>query len=364
VLESLDFEYNDPPNQNLWRCILGGAQQLALNMAAQLKQGQPKTGSRVTAIRALTPTTMQIDVAGAPVATTYHGVFNSTTLGCLGRIDTTGVNLPYAVREATRVLSYGPSAKVGILFDHAWWKFDLNGNSGSAGSTDYNITTGGLGHSDLNLRTVVYPSYNGDVVQGQPAVLLCSYTWQQDALRLGSLMSSSLDHATAVAEEEANGLKDLLIRELARLHASSAVPEAQLADIISKSWQDHYAHDWTHDPNCSGAFAFFGASQFSTLWGDMIQPAGNLVVVGEATSPHHAWVVGALESAVYGVYAWLKLREGDIQGASAALGVLATPVSGNPFVGLPDYMEENTAAWAAILGNFAEEEYFAARKPE
>jgi hypothetical protein len=31
-------------------------------------------------------------------------------------------------------------------------------------------------------------------------------------------------------------------------------------------------------------------------------PSGNLVVAGEAASPHHVWVVGALESAVVGLY--------------------------------------------------------------
>src|SRR5437762_5904078 len=32
------------------------------------------------------------------------------------------------------------------------------------------------------------------------------------------------------------------------------------------------------------------------------------VIVGEAASPHHAWVVGALESVVHGIHAWLGLN--------------------------------------------------------
>ncbi|KAK5651611.1 hypothetical protein OQA88_11884 [Cercophora sp. LCS_1] len=354
VLESLDFEFNDDSSKNTWRCILGGAQQLAINMAATLQGNQPQFGQRVTAIRATNKLEMQIDIAGTTVPAAYNGVFNSTTLGCLGRIDTTGVNLDYPVREAIRTLSYGPSAKIGILFDHAWWKFDLGA---TPDDTTYNIKNGGLGHSDLNLRTVVYPSYNGDLTPTQPAVLLCSYTWQQDALRMGSLMSSSRVPAIAEAEEQANGLKALLIRELALLHHTSTSPKSlqDIESIIANSWTSHFSHDWTHDPNCAGAFAFFGPSQFRKLWPSLIQPTGNLIIIGEAASPHHAWVVGALESAVYGVYSWLKLRRGDIQGATSALTLLGAEESGNPFVGLPDYMDANMAAWAAIFGNFAEE---------
>ena len=366
MLESLDFEFNDPPAPNQWKCILGGAQILATKMAGQLP-AIPATSfsQKVTAIRAVDTLTMQIDVStngasSVPVDTAYNGVFNSTTLGCLGRIDTEGANLGYTAHEAIRALSYGPSAKIGIIFNNAWWMNALN--TGNPGPSDYNIATGGLGHSDLNIRTVVYPSYNSDLTEGQDAVLLCSYTWQQDALRIGSYMSSSTNVAQANADEDALGLKALLIRELARLHANEYVTEAELEGIIGKSWLTHYSHDWTRDPNCSGAFAFFGPGQFANLWPGLIHPTGNLIVVGEHASPHHAWVVGALESAIYGVYSWLSLRQGDIQGAPEALSLLGKSQVGNPFVGLPPYMDQNQAAWAAIFGNLAEEKYWAKQR--
>jgi hypothetical protein len=57
--------------------------------------------------------------------------------------------------------------------------------------------------------------------------------------------------------------------------------------------------------------------------------------MGEAASPHHAWVVGALESAVQGICLWLKMRQDEIEGAADAIKNLQTPVKGNPFVGLP-----------------------------
>lgn len=359
MLESLDFEYSETPNDNNWRCILGGAQQLAINMARSLTSNQPQFGQRVTAISAAPydKLAMRIDVHHKPIDKIYNGVFNSTTLGCLGRIDTSGASLDYATHEAIRTVSYGPSAKVGVLFSRAWWMFDL----GETTTTNYNIATGDLGHSDLNVRTVVYPSYNADLLKNKDkeAVLLVSYTWQQDALRMGSLMSA------LPGQEDANGLRKLLVHELARLHTRPDGPnQQQLEEIIDGSWRTHFSHDWTHDPNCAGTFAFFGPSQFQTLWHSLIHPSGNLIIVGEAASPHHAWVVGALESAVYGVYSWLNLRKNDIAGAGAALDVLENtknPVQGVPFVGLPDYMDANAAAWAALFGNLKEERFFEGR---
>ena len=49
----------------------------------------------------------------------------------------------------------------------------------------------------------------------------------------------------------------------------------------------------------SGAFAFFGPGEFSTLYATLNRPAvyGRLHFAGEALSTRHAWVVGALDSA-------------------------------------------------------------------
>jgi hypothetical protein len=80
----------------------------------------------------------------------------------------------------------------------------------------------------------------------------------------------------------------------------------------------------------------------------MIHPKGNLVLIGEAASPHHAWVVGALESAVYGVDLWLRTRASDISGATDAIDLLEKAVVGVPFVGLPPYMNPTIVGWSAV----------------
>ncbi|KAI1940051.1 hypothetical protein LOZ66_002486 [Ophidiomyces ophidiicola] len=335
VLESLDFAFD---NATKWYCILGGAQELAKRMEAKLVH-KPAYERRVTAIKATNLLQMEITVKGEPKPLRYAGIFCSVPLGCLRQIDTSEARLNYATKQAMRSLGYGASAKVGIKFKRAWWIHDLGKN---------NIKLGGLGHSDLTLRTCVYPSYNLYDPPTQSAVLLCSYTWQQDAQRCSSLISDNSDHKQKVRDEAM--LKELLLRDLARLHKSDHMTEAQAYKLISDNYVDHYAFDWYKEPNAAGAFAFFRPQQFSGMWSKLIQPSGDFVIIGEAASPHHAWVVGALESAVHGVHAWLGQYRRLIPGGEEAIRLLETYDKRNPFIGLPPYMDPNLSKWHSYLG--------------
>ena len=339
ILESLDFEYAENTE---WKCILGGAQQLAIRMESKLRQ-KPTYNSRVTAIRAL-PEERKVEVdfqnKNNTHTNTYDGVFNSTTLGCLKQIDTSNAGLSYGTKQAIRSLGYGPSAKAAIKFNKPWWIYNLG---------DHNIKSGGLGHSDLTIRTCVYPSYNIYDPKDKPAVLLCSYTWQQDAQRIASLISSADDNHHDQQKADEQRLKELLLRELTLLHSKDGKFDEDLYTHISESYLDHHAHDWYHDPNTVGAFAFFRPQQFSEMWSKIIQPSGNVVIIGEAASPHHAWVVGALESAVHGVHAWLGLNKDKIRGATDAIKILEEKDPKIPFVGLPPYMQQNMSYWHSFL---------------
>ncbi|KAF2108807.1 hypothetical protein BDV96DRAFT_586723 [Lophiotrema nucula] len=358
ILESLDFDWNGvvppypapKPKPIDWRCIFGGSVELAKNMEGRLTH-QPTYGKRVTRIDLNDDSTLGVYTQDSSTATNYDAVFSSTTLRCLKMIDTSRLDLHYGVKQAMRSLDYGPSAKVGILFDQAWWR-----NPAVMGKNT--INQGGIGHSDLTIRTCVYPSYNILAPDGVGKhVLLCTYTWQQDAERIGSLMCSTADPNTipidqrqTIVNDEAK-LKELILRDLARLHAADGLDEDALYQTISSSYVDHYAHDWTHDPNFAGAFAFFKPQQFSQLWPKLLHPSNDFIIIGEVASPHHAWVVGALESAVVGVYHWLAgLPASDT--VSAAKDLL-TKGDGDPkntcFWGLPDWMDVNTADWIGLL---------------
>ncbi|KAM7211266.1 putative amine oxidase [Rhypophila decipiens] len=347
VLESLDFEYKtaeDPGPAINWYCVLGGAQQLATRMETSISS-KVQYSSLATRIAVQAPMSVDVTINGGPdpakpggTTKTYSCVFNTTTLGCLEHMDTTAAGLNSATRTATRALGYGPSCKVAIRFTHAWWIHDL--------PADTCVKRGGLGHSDLNMRTCVYPSYNINDPPGTPAVLLVSYTWQQDAQRLGSLFTGDPSTETA--------LRDLLIADLVKLHSSNRpgdpTPE-QLYDIIQPAYMTHFAWDWYTNPNTAGAFAFFRPFQFSSMWGKMIQPSGDVVVVGEHASPHHAWVVGALESVVHGLAAWCHVNAGKQPALKDVINVLVGDEEGNPF-------------WNGLLGVWDRQELLEGRRRE
>jgi monoamine oxidase len=292
VLESLDFDYPTKPSEKIeWFCIEGGANILAQDMERKIR-ATPRYESPVTSIKVenMKDThNITVGVKDALLPQKYAAVFNSTTLGAMQRMDLSEAQLNYGTKQAIRTLNYGASCKVGIWFSEAWWI-----------RPPFNINKGGLGTTDLPLRVCVYPSYNIDDDHRKPAVLLCSYTWEQDASRLGAMISKDSPNGEEM-------LKNILFKNLARLHATTEVPYAKVHEIITSSYITHHAHDWNNDPYSVGAFAFFGPSQFKEVWPDLTTPSadGKLFIIGEASSTHHAWVVGALESALRGVFQFL-----------------------------------------------------------
>ena len=344
VLEYLDFSYSP---ETKWWCIEGGAQQLGLKMAAKLaNQTSISYNSRITGIDASTPNMAQVQLNGLWQGS-YVGVFNSTTMGCMQQMDLSKAGLSYGQKQAIRSLGYGASAKVGMKFSQPWWinKFQIN--------------EGGLGHTDLPIRTTVYPSYNLYDPKENSAVLLCSYEWQQDAQRIGTLISSSSNHIVAVAEEAP--LKELVLRDLALLHANQPGTMMSADDVyamIAPLYIDHYAHDWYHDDNTYGAFAFFRPQQFGSMWPYIIAPSPSVVIIGEHASNHHAWVVGALESAVHGVHGWLT--QNNFPGAQDAAELMKswkTPTPQNPFGGLPPFVSSKQRQWQTRFGLANDEKF-------
>ncbi|KAL2671599.1 hypothetical protein Neosp_014189 [[Neocosmospora] mangrovei] len=304
VLEELDFgtpAQDKYPGVQWWWCIDGGAQRVAKLMAEKIKK-PVQFNTQVEAINAnvekrenpkdYVPMTLAIDNKGKKTKKDYFAVFNSTTLGALQRMDLKDAGLLWGTKQAIRSLGYGASCKVAIKFKTAWWQ-----------QGDLNIKKGGIGRTDLPLRVCVYPSYNIESLEGKdfdpnkPAVLLCSYTWGQDAQRIGSLISNN----TPENEEQ---LMKVLLHDLALMHAPEKSKYEGLLKTLQDQYMDHHAYDWYRDQNMSGAFAYFGPGQFSNMWQEIIKPNafGQLYMVGEAASSHHAWIVGALESVIRATY--------------------------------------------------------------
>ena len=330
VLEDMDFNHDKP-----WSCVEGGAQEIARNMARSLKQKNTiQYDKRVTAMKLRMifdhpppkPDDEVIDltVKGEEKAREYDAVFNSAPLGSMQRMELTGLNLNWGTKQAIRSLGYGASCKVGIRFKSLWWM-----------GKDFNITQGGVAKTDLPLRACVYPSYNiYKEDEGKAGVLLVSYSWSQEAQRIASL----INRKSPKDEEE---LRDVLIRDLARLHSKSKPADgweqdfAKVYKIISEAYESHFAYDWYGDPHTSGAFAYFGPGQFKNMYPWVTRNNGKHVIIGEAASAHHAWVVGALESAVRGVYQFLFRHSGESKSANAALQAYNGGKIAGPFGPLP-----------------------------
>ena len=298
VLEDLDFDHDKD-----WFCVEGGSQETCKRMRDAIEKESKKIHyqKQVTAMKwddAITVDGAKLlvsvkDAEGQTSKETYDAVFNSAPLGSMQRMDLTGLNLNWGTKQAIRSLGYGASCKVGIKFKHMWWMDD---------TLKLGIK-GGVSKTDLPLRACVYPSYNLnpdiDPPSG-PGVLLCSYTWSQEAQRIAALINRD-------SPEGENELKEVLIYDLARLHAKSTAAEDfdHVYKTIHDAYETHYAHDWFADPHTTGAFAYFGPQQFSRLYPWVVRNNGKHIIIGEAASAHHAWVVGALESAVRGVFQFL-----------------------------------------------------------
>ncbi|KAH7129098.1 hypothetical protein EDB81DRAFT_728997 [Dactylonectria macrodidyma] len=334
VLEELDFGTPKPvegePKLNYWWCVDGGAQRIAEKMARKVK-GKIQFNSQVEAIDAQVKdrpldktdvyTAMKLRITKTDSITKkktkkekdYFAIFNSTTLGAFQRMNLQDAGLLWGTKQAIRSLGYGASCKVAIKFKTAWWQKE-----------PFNISKGGVSRTDLPLRVCVYPSYNIKANEGdrwdpdQPAVLLCSYTWGQDAQRIGSLISQD-------SPENEEQLKSVLLDNLALLHANEKRPYKELLkELTEEQYETHHAWDWYKDQNMSGAFAYFGPSQFSNMWQEITKPNafGQLYFIGEAASSHHAWIVGALESVVRAVYTMFEGLESQCKNNEAYLRVL------------------------------------------
>ncbi|MCJ1282220.1 hypothetical protein MMC26_001543 [Xylographa opegraphella] len=321
ILGSLDFDYHsgDPSKPVNWWCIEGGTQLVADAMRQELLGGDVQFNQHVTMIRRdyriQGHNDMEIRVGPAKENEAdedrrrYAAVFNSTTLASMQRMDLTDAVLNYGTKLSIRALRYGVSCKVGIKFKRPWW------------IEDFKIDKGGLGQTDLPLRVCVYPSYNIKDSTKKDAVLLVSYTWGQDAQRFSALVSKkSNDDVIAAVKpsDDDHELKEMLFHNLALLHCpqkdglKDEEAYLKLYKMIESEYLEHHAYDWGADPFMSGAFAHFGPGQFSKMYSDIITPSagGKLFIIGEAASKHHAWIVGALESAVRGVYQFLMRYQG------------------------------------------------------
>ncbi|KAK7678543.1 hypothetical protein QCA50_018415 [Cerrena zonata] len=317
VMDSLDFDWpfpkgnsclpselcpSDDSNDNVveqrWYCIDGGSDHIVREMEGQLHT-KPILNRPVVKIERVDDSHMQVtylDDNGNEHHRNYPHVISTVPLGCLQTIDTDNAGLLYGQREAIRSLQYDASTKIGIKFEKRWWQDPTVMGEGRT-------IQGGQSSADIPIRVCVYPSYGLDCPSA-PGVLLASYTWAQDARRFGSLAQGQNTAAD----------KDLLKITLNNLEKLHRIPQSKFGKVV-----DHKTHAWYNDRYSRGAFALFGPGQFgpandkTSLFASIKAPAadGRFHIAGEATSVHHAWVLGALNSAWRAVYNVLLKQRPD-----------------------------------------------------
>lgn len=182
--------------------------------------------------------------------------------------------LSYHKRRAIMDLHYDSSTKVLIEFSERFWEWDENEwqkhfNSKYKGHNSF----GGGSISDNANRFIYYPSHQ--IAGSNGGVILASYTWSDEANRWDSLsIKSRYEYALA-------GLVDLYGQ-----------------DIVKYATGYYKTQSWMDNQYSFGEAAVFTPGQLKSIHPYVATIEGPIHFAGEHTSLKHAWIEGAVESAI------------------------------------------------------------------
>ena len=276
LLDSAATEHMREEMENVWNLtfdeIVGGTDRFATAFADKLKS-KPRNGCEIIRLEQSADGKHAAAVfrnrANGGAEEREEGDFLICTLPCpvLGRIETPGFSGDKM--RSVRQLVYDSSTKVLAVTKRRFWE------------TDDGIYGGGT-FTDLPTATTYYPANNAQAkdpaVSAQPSVFLASYSWGQQARRLGML--------------EPAMQRDVVLTHLSKVHPQLAEP-GMVTRTIGWSWDRH--------PWSGGAFAWFNPGQYSALHRHLLEPEGRIHFAGEHASLAHTWMQGALESALRAV---------------------------------------------------------------
>nr|BFF04698.1 flavin monoamine oxidase family protein [Streptoalloteichus tenebrarius] len=193
----------------------------------------------------------------------------------------------YGKRRAITELHYDSATKVLLEFRRRWWEFteqdwqrELNAirpglydHYRERGKGEATGTVGGGSVTDGPNRFMYFPSHP---VQGSPGgVVLASYSWADDANRWDSLDD---------AERSAYALRGL---------------QAIYGRRIEAFFTGHApTQSWLRNRYAGGEAAVFTPRQLTELQPSIPTPEGPVFFAGDHVSLKHAWIEGALETAV------------------------------------------------------------------
>ncbi|CAG8667274.1 10294_t:CDS:2, partial [Acaulospora colombiana] len=214
VMDSMDFDWPEGvEDSEKW---FYGSSVIASRMAQGL---QIRLGQRVTAISPkLNGTTWEavnVTISGQGTRT-YDHVITTLPFGCLRTVDTSQCKFDWELQQAMRTLHYDDSVKVAIQFKSRWWEVEKN-------------QMGGVSSTDRPTRIIVYPSYG--IGGNTGASMIVSYTWAQDAMRLGSYRQGR----QSVPEKQ---LIELILKDLSDMHG---YPDSSHLQSLIVDW--HLQHE-------------------------------------------------------------------------------------------------------------------------
>ena len=207
----------------------------------------------------------------------------------LRQVETTPL-FSYGKRRAIWELHYDAATKVLLEFNRRWWEFteadwerELDAikpglharyrqQEGPAAPPATNVFGGGSETDGIN-RFMYYPSH--PVPGSEGGVVLASYSWADDAARWDS-QDDAERYANAL-----RGLQDVHGRRIEAFFTGRGQTQS-----------------WMRNRYACGEAAVFTPDQLVRLHPAIPGPEGPVHFAGEHTSLKHAWIEGALESAV------------------------------------------------------------------
>ncbi|MFB2921202.1 MULTISPECIES: flavin monoamine oxidase family protein [Aerosakkonema] len=181
----------------------------------------------------------------------------------------------YYKHRAIIELHYDAATKVLLEFSQRFWEWDETEWKKHFGDAEYrgHNSYGGGSITDTPNRFIYYPSHKVEGSEG--GVVLASYTWSDDANRWDSIPEQDRYQFAL------DGLADIYGEGIKKFFTGSGK---------SQSWmEDFYAF---------GEAAIFAPGQLTNLHPHISLPEGNIHFAGEHTSLKHAWIEGAIESAI------------------------------------------------------------------
>lgn len=245
--------------------ITGGMDQFSKAFAQNLAERDVpiQFGRRLVALDAGSPdgrVQMRFDPASpaaAPTVATADRVIVTIPFPALRYVKATPL-FSHGKRKAIRELHYDASTKIMLEFSRRFWELDDG-------------IYGGCTVTDLPSRFIYYPSHGW----GDPSgVIISSYTWGDEARGW-----DSFSHDDQIR---------LALDDVAAIHGED-IRQYFVRGVVQSWATDHYSH---------GEAAMFYGGQLSELQASIPTAEGRVHFAGEHTSLKHAWIEGALESAI------------------------------------------------------------------